>query len=130
MHVVSAAKDRKEGSKEESVNSHKGIEAQAIWGNLWLDKFYHSIQSTRVGDKGTELDFSWQGHGRKHSHLDLISLGILLCAELRSGMCPQKVQKRFFFTFPLSWLWMYIRIIRGILTNVIMKEPFATVPRW
>lgn len=50
-----------------------------------------------MGDKGTELDSTWQGHGRKHSHLDLISLGILLCAELRSGMCPQKVQKIFLY---------------------------------
>ena len=34
MHVVSTVKDRKEGSKEETVNSHRGIEAQDIWGNL------------------------------------------------------------------------------------------------
>lgn len=58
-------------------------------------------------------------------------LGASLHAELRSRMWPQlSPEKNFLLTFPLSWLWMYIRIIRGILTNVIMKDPFATVPRW
>lgn len=33
-------------------------------------------------------------------------------------------------TFPLSWLWMYVRMRRGIFTSVIMKEPLARVPRW
>ena len=33
-------------------------------------------------------------------------------------------------TFPLSWLWMYVRMRRGILTSVMMKEPLAIVPKW
>lgn len=33
-------------------------------------------------------------------------------------------------TFPLSWVWMYVRMSRGILISVIMKEPLAKVPRW
>lgn len=33
-------------------------------------------------------------------------------------------------TRPFSWLWMYMRTSRGILTSVMMKEPLATVPRW
>ena len=33
-------------------------------------------------------------------------------------------------TFPLSWLWRYMRMRRGTFTRVMMKGPLATVPRW
>lgn len=92
------------------------------------DGFRHNIWSTRMGKDWVLLCQDLKENSRS---LDLKHHWVLYHIQNRGMDVPTKSPKKYFsLTFPFSWLWRYIRIIRGILTSVMMKDPFATVPRW
>lgn len=93
MHGISAVKDRKEVPRKKACWVHTEEEKHRTFGET---------TECKSGRQKEELDSIRQGLWKKHLHLDLISLGTLLHAELKFWNLPTESPEK---GFSLPFLW-------------------------